>query len=69
MDGYEVLAQRLDVTQQRDVDALAAEIRETWGHLDVPVNDATIHYDTWESASGADLEIVREALETNLFGA
>jgi NAD(P)-dependent dehydrogenase (short-subunit alcohol dehydrogenase family) len=33
------------------------------------VNNAAILYDTWQSATNADLAVVREALETNLFGA
>jgi NAD(P)-dependent dehydrogenase (short-subunit alcohol dehydrogenase family) len=39
------------------------------GRLDVLVNNAAIHYDTWQQALGADLDVVREALETNTFGA
>ena len=36
--------------------------------LDVLVNNAAIHYDTWERALTADLGVVREALETNTLG-
>ncbi|MEM9514711.1 MAG: SDR family oxidoreductase, partial [Actinomycetota bacterium] len=32
------------------------------------VNNAAIMYDTWQSAIDADLESVRAALDTNLFG-
>ena len=32
------------------------------------VNNAAIHYDTWQHALGADLAVVREAAETNVFG-
>ena len=31
--------------------------------------NAAIHYDTWQQASTADLQVVREALEVNLLGA
>ena len=37
--------------------------------LDVLVNNAAVHYDTWQSGVDADLEVVREALETNVIGA
>ena len=36
--------------------------------LDVLVNNRH-HDDTWQRASTADLQVVREALEVNLFGA
>jgi NAD(P)-dependent dehydrogenase (short-subunit alcohol dehydrogenase family) len=60
-----VRAVRLDVTDQGTIAALRRET-ET---LDVLVNNAAIHYDTWESVLTADLDVVREALETNTLGA
>jgi NAD(P)-dependent dehydrogenase (short-subunit alcohol dehydrogenase family) len=63
IDG--VRAVRLDVTDQQTIGALR---RET-GALDVLVNNAATHYDTWESVLTADLDVVREALETNTLGA
>jgi NAD(P)-dependent dehydrogenase (short-subunit alcohol dehydrogenase family) len=57
-------AVRLDVTDQRTIGALRREV----GELDVLVNNAAIHYDTWESVLTADLDVVREALETNTLG-
>ena len=39
------------------------------GRLDVLVNNAAVHYDTWQRATTADLEVLREALEVNLLGA
>ena len=58
-------AVRLDVTDQATVGALRREVTE----LDVLVNNAAIHYDTWQSVLTADLDVVREALETNTLGA
>jgi len=58
-------AVRLDVTDQGTVAALRREV----GALDVLVNNAATHYDTWESVLTADLDVVREALETNTLGA
>ncbi|WP_336212969.1 SDR family oxidoreductase [Nonomuraea sp. LPB2021202275-12-8] len=60
---------RLDVGDQASVDALAREVGDRLGRLDVLVNNAAIHYDTWQRADGADLDVVREALDTNLLGA
>jgi NAD(P)-dependent dehydrogenase (short-subunit alcohol dehydrogenase family) len=64
LDG-DVRAVRLDVTDQATVGALRREV----GELDVLVNNAAIDYDTWESVLTADLDVVREALETNTLGA
>jgi NAD(P)-dependent dehydrogenase (short-subunit alcohol dehydrogenase family) len=55
---------RLDVTD----DASIAAVRGELDALDVLVNNAAIHYDTWEQALTADLGVVREALETNTLG-
>jgi NAD(P)-dependent dehydrogenase (short-subunit alcohol dehydrogenase family) len=50
---------------------VAAAVRwvgDRHGRLDVLVNNAAITYDTWQRAVDADLAVVREAAETNLYG-
>jgi NAD(P)-dependent dehydrogenase (short-subunit alcohol dehydrogenase family) len=64
-----VLARRLDVTDPASVEQVAADLDRLYGRLDVLVNNAAIHYDSWQQASTADLQVVREALEVNLVGA
>ena len=64
-----LLAKRLDVTDPASVEQVAADLDRRYGRLDVLVNNAAIHYDTWQRASTADLRVVREALEVNLLGA
>jgi NAD(P)-dependent dehydrogenase (short-subunit alcohol dehydrogenase family) len=64
VDG-DVRAVRLDVTDPGSVAALAASL----DRADVLVNNAAIHYDTWNRAATTDLDLVREAMETNLYGA
>ena len=64
VDG-DVLPRRLDVTDRAGIDALAAEL----DRVDVLVNNAAIHYDTGNRAATVDLDFVREAMETNLYGA
>jgi NAD(P)-dependent dehydrogenase (short-subunit alcohol dehydrogenase family) len=59
----------LDVTDPAGVEAAAAAVADRVGALDVLVNNAAIHYDTWQRASAADLGVVQEALDTNLLGA
>jgi NAD(P)-dependent dehydrogenase (short-subunit alcohol dehydrogenase family) len=55
---------RLDVTSEADITAVARDLSA----LDVLVNNAAITYDTWQRATDADLDVVREAAETNLYG-
>ncbi|HEX3393311.1 MAG TPA: SDR family NAD(P)-dependent oxidoreductase [Acidimicrobiales bacterium] len=66
--GPGAMAIRLDVTDQASVDAAARLVEDRFGRLDVLVNNAATHYDTWQRASSADLRIVQEALDTNLLG-
>lgn len=67
--GLEILSKTIDVSDDRSVERLASEIEEDLGQLDVLVNNAGILYDTWQRPLSADLDVVREALETNTFGA
>jgi NAD(P)-dependent dehydrogenase (short-subunit alcohol dehydrogenase family) len=69
LSGAAIDARPLDVTRPEHARALAEELYERYGRLDILVNNAAIHYDTWQRASDADLTVVREALETNLLGA
>jgi NAD(P)-dependent dehydrogenase (short-subunit alcohol dehydrogenase family) len=66
--GLAVEHQRLDVTDPDDAARLGQHVGDRYGRLDVLVNNAAIHYDTWQQARSADLGVVREAFETNLFG-
>ena len=65
-----VRAVTLDVTSERDVASCRDLIQhEHGGRLDVLVNNAAIHYDDDQTVLTADLQIVIEALQTNLLGA
>ena len=59
----------LDVTDQASVDAAARQVDGQHGRLDVLVNNAAIHYDTWQRGIDADLGVVEEAFQTNVLGA
>jgi NAD(P)-dependent dehydrogenase (short-subunit alcohol dehydrogenase family) len=67
--GHTVDARQLDVTDTASVERLAADLADRYGRVDVLVNNAAILYDTWQSVASADLDVVREAVETNLLGA
>ena len=65
-----VTALRLDVTDPASIDQLARDIEGRFSAVDILINNAGIHYDTWQTAVAADIEaVVREAFDTNLLGA
>jgi NAD(P)-dependent dehydrogenase (short-subunit alcohol dehydrogenase family) len=59
---------RLDVADPASIADAKRNVQERYGKLDVLVNNAAITYDTWQRAVTADLAVVREAAETNLYG-
>jgi NAD(P)-dependent dehydrogenase (short-subunit alcohol dehydrogenase family) len=61
--GLDVDVRRLDVADPASIAALDLD------RCDVLVNNAAIHYDTYQRASTAELDLVADALETNLLGA
>ena len=63
-----VLVRWLDVLDAGSMTAIADELTGSFGRLDVLVNNAAIHYDTWQRPSTADLQIVEEAWATNVLG-
>jgi NAD(P)-dependent dehydrogenase (short-subunit alcohol dehydrogenase family) len=64
-----VVVKELDVSDEKSVDRLASFIRDEFGRLDVLVNNAGVSNDEGQRGVDADLDRVREALETNLLGA
>ncbi|WP_082582714.1 SDR family oxidoreductase [Frateuria sp. Soil773] len=68
-DGADVVAVKLDVTAQHDVDAAARRIEDRYGRLDVLVNNAGAFYDIRDRPSSVAIDGVRAALDTNLLGA
>ncbi len=67
--GRHIQAQQLDVADPASINAAADRVRRDLGRVDVLVNNAAVDYDTDARAVTADLDRVRHALETNLFGA
>ena len=60
---------QLDVTDSESIQRLFDTVQKQFGVVDVLVNNAAIHYDTWQNAATANLNVVREAMETNVYGA
>ena len=66
--GLDVIFYELDVLNQSHMNRIIRQIEQRFGRVDVLVNNAAILYDTWQSAVNAELEIVNQALASNLFG-
>jgi NAD(P)-dependent dehydrogenase (short-subunit alcohol dehydrogenase family) len=59
---------QLDVNNEASVQALFTYVKDTFGKLDILINNAGINYDTWQEVTNADLGTVEETLQTNLLG-
>ncbi|RUT97676.1 SDR family oxidoreductase [Mesorhizobium sp. USDA-HM6] len=59
----------LDVGSEDAAAHATAEVERRFGRLDVLVNNAAIHYDPSGRALRPDWTVIREAFETNVFGA
>jgi NAD(P)-dependent dehydrogenase (short-subunit alcohol dehydrogenase family) len=66
MEG-DVRVQQLDVTDEKDIQNLACDVEEEFGRLDVLVNNAGVSMDGGQRGVDADLDVVGETLEMNLF--
>ncbi|MET2949746.1 SDR family NAD(P)-dependent oxidoreductase [Vibrio owensii] len=64
-----LLAAQLDITNQESVDQLVEFVQQRFSAVDVLINNAAIHYDTWQNVVNADLNTVQEAMDTNVYGA
>jgi len=67
--GQGAVAAQLDVADPASIATLAQHIMETYGQLDVLVNNAAIHYDTWQRVSNINFDTLEEAIQTNVYGA
>ncbi|HET6554105.1 MAG TPA: SDR family oxidoreductase [Dyella sp.] len=68
-EGGTVMPVKLDVTSAQDVRELAARIDGEYGRLDILINNAGAYFDIDDDPSSVNLDLVRQALETNLLGA
>jgi NAD(P)-dependent dehydrogenase (short-subunit alcohol dehydrogenase family) len=59
----------LDVADAESIQKAAAEVASRYSCLDVLINNAAVHYDTWETVESAAIDgTVTEAIRTNLLG-
>ncbi len=59
---------QLDVADGQSIAELKEYLTERYDHLDVLVNNAGIHYDTFQNTLTADFAIVEEAIQVNTLG-
>ncbi|MGB3802167.1 MAG: SDR family oxidoreductase [Lewinella sp.] len=59
---------QLDVADGQSIHEFTQYIKEQYGTMDVLVNNAGIHYDTYQDTLTADFGIVKEAFEVNTLG-
>jgi NAD(P)-dependent dehydrogenase (short-subunit alcohol dehydrogenase family) len=68
-DGQRVVPAHVEVDNSVNIEQLAEWIRERYGRVDALINNASTAPDLWGIAGSADLSVVAEALDVNLFGA
>ena len=68
-EGLAVSFRRLDVTDEASINSLKESVEEEFGRLDVLINNAGTGARGDASVSEVKVEALRQALETNCFGA
>ena len=63
-----VMYHQLDVADGQSIGELTNYLTDTFGTIDVLINNAGIHYDTFQSTLTADFSIVEEAWRVNTLG-
>lgn len=58
----------LDMHSPESITSAARSVRETAGALDVLINNAAVHYDTFQRVTAPDFAIVEEAWQVNTLG-
>lgn len=68
-DNISVTAMALDITNDQSVQKLATDIENQFGKLDVLINNAGAFFDQDNDPLSADIQFIKDALDTNLLGA
>lgn len=67
-EGLDVVFYLLDLTNKDHIKIITQQVEHKFGRLDVLVNNAAIHYDAWQHTTNADLNLVEQAMVTNVYG-
>lgn len=67
-EGLDVVFLQLDVTKEESIRQVAEYIGKNFGRLDILINNAGIHVDRGSSGLDADIDKIKETMETNAYG-
>lgn len=67
--GENLFFHQLDITDAKSVQNVKGYVQKEFGKLDILVNNAGINYDTWQNTQTANIEEVKQTIDTNLLGA
>jgi len=67
-EGMQADSILLDVASPSSIAAALQRVEDLYPRLDVLVNNAAIHYDTWQRVTNVNWDVVTEALDVNTFG-
>lgn len=67
-EGYEAHQILIDVTDEVSIGKAAATIADTYGHLDILINNAGISRERGQTPSETSVLTIKETFETNVFG-
>jgi NAD(P)-dependent dehydrogenase (short-subunit alcohol dehydrogenase family) len=67
-EGFEAHQIQIDVTDEASIGKAAATIADTYGHLDILINNAGISRERGQKPSETSVLTIKETFETNVFG-
>ena len=67
-EGLDVIFYLVDVKNTDHISSISKQIEQRFDRLDVLVNNAAILYDPWQSAIDVDLDLIEQAMVTNVYG-
>ncbi|WP_420460705.1 SDR family NAD(P)-dependent oxidoreductase [Neolewinella sp.] len=68
VEAGEIIYHQLDIADPESIQSFANYVRTDIGTVDVLINNAGIHYDTFQNTLTADFHIVEEAWQVNTLG-
>ncbi len=68
-ENTDISASQLDITSEESTERLAREIETQFGKIDVLINNAGAYFDAGGEVLSSEIEFIKEAFDTNVFGA